>query len=214
MLLVSEMGVSGRVKIQETPNPGIWGPYLGGGEITRDQFTGTVMYPITTPQSPMTDAEIFLVNITKACVAIGVPVHIKPYIPMHGWWSGGFGSSDIIYGEYNALDVHITIYITQIQDHFGEDWAYHAAASITHEAIHLLQDYHLDALGDSLLNIIGLPKTDEGLEEAKAGTFDWQNNLGMLNAEWEAHSNDETLSNFSTILDLLRDRIIPDYYDY
>jgi hypothetical protein len=227
MLLVSEMGGISQVKIQETPNPGMWGPYLGGGKITLDDFTGIVTYPITTPRSPMTDSEIFLVNITKACVAIGVPVHIKPYIPLHKWWNGGdFGSNNIIYGEYDALAVNITIYITQIQDHFAEDWAYHAAASITHEAIHLLQDYHLDPLGDTWLNIIGLPKTAEGLEEAKAGTFDWLHNPGRLNLEWEAHSNDggllnagatpsdENLSNFSNILNLLRDRIEPDYYDY
>ena len=103
----------------------------------------------------------------------------------------------------------MTIYLDRIKDLYKEHWRHYAMNTITHEAIHFLQDMEVPPSNDSGFGLISLPLTADGRAEVDdigyVGDVYWQ--------EAEAHSNDDTLQNALDVLDLLREKI-PNYYDY
>ena len=198
MLLVSGMGVTGQVKIQETPVSGnIWGTHF--------------------PGEPETDQEIFLVNITSAIEAYGATVILGTSAPA----APGAPANFQTLGHYDSSNGNITLYIDAIKAKAPNNWEFQAMQTLTHEAIHAFQDWFAGrAVGDNTMSPLELGTDAAGIAEARKSFADPDNpiNTDALALESEAYSNDDTLSDAQALLDNLRANMHhvtgDDYYDY
>lgn len=198
MLLVSEMGVAGQVKIQETPvSGGTWGTHF--------------------PGEPETDQEIFLVNLTSAIKEYGVTVTLGTSAPA----APGAPANFQTLGHYDPSNGNLTLYIDAIKAKDPDNWEFQAMQTLTHEAIHAFQDWFKDqAVGDNTMSPLGLGTDAAGIAEARAGFADPDDpvNADALALESEAYSNDDTLDDAQSLLDNLRTNMHlitgNDYYDY
>ena len=184
--LISARGGHSSVKILETPTPGLWSTYFNKAE---------------------SHQQIFLANLTKAAEALGSTVILGTKHPD--------STDNFIYqGVYDLQTGDLTLYIDSIKEvaaREGKPWLSQAVETLTHECVHLLQDWMGENnLGDAILGTINI-RDAEGIAEAERihpNAPQW-----FIILESEAHSLDDTLEDFQSVLNLMREEIL-NYYDY
>jgi len=185
--LISANGGHSSVKILETPTPGVWSTYFNKAETHR---------------------QIFLANLTKAAEALGATVTLDSSLPQQP------GQTYTVAGQYDQTAGTLVLYIDTIKERanlLGIPWQSEAVKTLSHECVHLLQDFKNGTVGDTLMNFINIVDAaglDEAIEAEGADA-----DFFVLGLEAEAYSLDDTVEDFQTVLDLMRAEIL-NYYDY